>query len=235
MTDDRLPIDDPDLKDILARRAFMQLNYLKQSFLDFQIKIDDSRTDAWLPYFKKIAQEEVLTVFEVEANRYEKKYNRKDKSREPIGWPLSQYARDIAEARTTGKEKIIIRLIQWDRAWIFIDWVKSRILDAQENGNSNFLRNIGEAISKKPGCKVGSKAMGGKLIILLSKAVIIYCRTHYPEKEIREALKSLYDQLYNNWHKMHKEVSPDFWLLYDRDYFFKYLKRHGVIGVDTKK
>lgn len=234
MTDDRLPFDDPDLKDILARRAFMQLNYLKQIFLDFQIKIDDSRTDAWLPYFQTIAGEEVFTVFEAEAKRYEKKYNRKDKSREPIGWPLSQYARDIDEART-GKERVIIRLVQWDRAWIFVDWVKSRILDAQEKGNSKFLRNIGEAISKEPGCKVGCTATGGKLILLLSKAVVVYWRTHYPGKEIREGLKCLHDQLYSKWYEKHKRESPEIALFNDRDYFFKFLKNHGVIRADTKK
>jgi hypothetical protein len=234
MTDDLLPIDDPDLQYILSRRIFIRLESFKVLIPDFKIKIDDSsNTDVWLPYFQKITQDEVLTKFEAEVNRYEKKFNRKDKSKEPKGWPHSQYARDIDEARA-GKEKKMIRLIQWDRAWLLMNWVIRRILDAQESGNLNFLRNIGEAISKEPGCIVYSKSIGGKLIIRLSGVVIAYYKTQYPRVEIREALKSLHNQLRNNWLKKHANDSPEMPLLYDRDYFFKFLKRHGVIGTDTK-
>lgn len=43
--------------------------------------------------------------------------------------------------------------MSFDRAWLFRDWVKDRILRAQEEGDRSFLKSLGEAIAKEPKIK----------------------------------------------------------------------------------
>ena len=67
--------------------------------------------------------------------RYKKKY------------PKSNFLRDLFDIDT--KDKALFRIVSFDKAWLFTDFVKNRTLRAQEEGDRIFLRSLGEAIAKE--------------------------------------------------------------------------------------
>lgn len=58
---------------------------------------------------------------------------------------------DVVEAAKGGKNTELFRLIEWDKNYLFEDWVKERILQAQYRGDLAFFDCLALAINKLTG------------------------------------------------------------------------------------
>ena len=50
-----------------------------------------------------------------------------------------------------GSDSALFKLIEWDKSYLFLGWVKKRILDAQGRADSNFFYRLGLSIRKLTG------------------------------------------------------------------------------------
>ena len=129
------------------------------------------------------------------------------------------YLSDIEKARE-GNNESLCRLIAWDKAWLFISWVREKILEAQENGDMSFIVGVGNAVSKEPGMRTVINAADKdrrRRIIDFVEAVIV----DRQKDSIPEIIDSVHEWL-NQEGFLPEELS-------DKQYFVKYLKRHNVI------
>ena len=214
-----LPFDS-DLQQIAADRAFQKLIDFRKSLEAFDcgksspIPWDDP--DFWEPYFVHIYKREIFVKLHSEAIRYKKKY------------PKSDYEKDIEDAKK-GSVVCLSRIIKWDRAWLFRDWVKQQIKIAQERWNTNdrkLLREVGQAVGKKPGYKkqVDDKEREGREAVLaLVEAALIYHRIGLPGDRTNPLFKKFYEVL------VKQEFFPTSIYEHGFEYFIKFLRRHDLI------
>ena len=97
-------------------------------------------------------------------------------------------------------------------------------MNAQENNDLNFIREIGYAISRKPGVKKIVRAKDeedNKLILALIESAIIYHKIGLPADGSNTLFRKFHDILVN------QVFFPD--ALCDFDYFMKFLRRHSII------
>jgi hypothetical protein len=206
-----------DIFKIIEYRCLYILQKVQEALIETGVDIASSENrDHWVPYLKTLIDLEWAVFLRNELPQYIKKFHKSD------------YLKHIEDAKT--KNSSLFRIIGWDKAWLFADWVKWKVLDAQEKGDLKFLKAMGEAISKKPKARTMIKSKDKKateLVLHLFKAWCVYYKT-YPERtkynSIDEAILGMYEALSSpNGLTWFPEEFTDF------DYFRKYLKRHKVI------
>jgi hypothetical protein len=71
-----------------------------------------------------------------------KRYKRKNRN---------DYFDDINKARSENNKRSLCKLLEWDKAWLKMNWVVEKIIQAQEKDKFDFLKSVGAAIAKQPG------------------------------------------------------------------------------------
>jgi len=162
---------------------------------------------------ERLSYHQIGIFFSNELLRYRKRY------------PKSNYFQDVNEAQTNNSK--LFRIIRWDKAWIYAEWVKKKVIDAQEDHDLNFLKGLGEAIASRPQSRklVAPQKSSGKkdreFILNFMECYVAAAVTKYPQTEVYERIKEVYEKLALS------EVLPD--ELRGFDYFMRYLRRHDVI------
>jgi translation initiation factor 2 beta subunit (eIF-2beta)/eIF-5 len=209
--------DNKDWREIIRIRSLNRFRNIMKFLIDMNVNISDlallkDQTSRRL-FFKNISEKQISVFINDEEKRYKKKY------------PKTSYIEDISEGRT--KNSKLFRIIEWDKAWLFVGWIKQRIIDAQEKGDLEFLKRLGLAISKKPQTKklIMPKDKDSKkireLILNFMGAYIEGIKVRIPNREIPRFIKEIYEVFLDSaWF-------PD--ELRDYDYFQKFLRRHNII------
>lgn len=140
-------------------------------------------------------------------NEYKKKYKKSIEN-------------TIKKAKS-GNNTSIFRLIEWDINWLFEEWIKNKILVADGVDNRTFLEGISEAIkSRKNKNKTTHQAFYAELRHL--KIIGVNFNDSKTINYLRKQLQEIYqDREIAETDKMYK-------LLYDTDYFNKWLIRHKL-------
>ena len=110
------------------------------------------------------------------------------------------------------------KLIKWDLSWLFVDWIKTRILIAAGIDNRELLDAIGDAVKSR---KHKGKTVHDAFLREMKYLRVLGFNFNDPKKvkELREQLFDL-DKL--------GEMNPLYPLLIDQNYFDKFLKRHKL-------
>lgn len=128
---------------------------------------------------------------------------------------------DTIKKAKRGDKKSIFRLVEWDKNWLFADWAKKKILIADGIDNRDFLEDIADAIkSRKNKVKTTHQKFYKELLYLKKLGV----NFNDPQKtnSLREDLLNIYQS------NEIDENDPIYKLLWDRDYFTKFLIRQGL-------
>lgn len=193
---------DTDLKSIILRRTLVRFFDLYRYVYGGIEKIEIPQKefeDKITPILKK----EMDSFLNNELLRYSRS-NRSD------------YLSDIRKARFENSNSSLYKLLKWDKTWLSIDWVISKILKAQDLKDFHFLKSLGDAISKQPGsCAKPSteKDLVQDLKILFDLVGI--------EKENRDLIKDLHKNLFQSGTISDKKA--------DIDNFIRWLIRHRII------
>jgi len=146
------------------------------------------------------------------------------------------YERDIERARM-GDNASLFRLIEWDKGWLFVDWVKNKILEAQYNWDNDFLQKIGEALSAEPRVRKpidSNDKEERRLILKTMEAFIPYYTMQNPEvpksKIVNKVIRAFFDGFNEKWDHWLREDAKDEHISKDLDYFRQYIKRHLNTG-----
>ncbi len=157
-------------------------------------------------------KKEEFKVYFGEIDRYEKKH------KEDM---LITYgkARD-------GDDNSLWKLIKWDKSWLFIDWVRSKILEKENEDDRLFFSRLSDAIKKNTRFNLqskGKKSIANKKLLNLIRETT----TGYPLKyeNEHELWKDIYQTLYKcGLLNSDEEILPPS----EQDYFMKWAKRHGL-------
>jgi hypothetical protein len=161
------------------------------------------------------------------------RYRKKSKNRR------YDYKKDIERARE-GNNKSLCRLIEWDKDWLFIDWVKNRVLQAQEERDNRFIKELGEAVGAVPRIQrpiAAEDREERKLMIRTMEAAIPYHLSKSPPASRRKTFnwvtKVFFDAFFyyglpdrEPWYSQEKDISTNL------DSFRQYIKRHLTINLD---
>jgi hypothetical protein len=138
----------------------------------------------------------------------------------------SAYLDDIKLARE-GDDKSLCQIIEWDKEWLYVPWVKERILIANERKTDELLPKVGKAIARKSKRKrnIHSKYLQEEELIMID-AVITSWIAENPGKDPKEIVDDLLKVMAKYWDENTDEPIP---FATDKDYLIKYLRRHDVI------
>lgn len=200
--------DYPDLKWIIARRSlFRFLNtYFPEangSLKGLKGKIVDIEEEKIEQKFKPLLDKEIDYFINNELSRYQRKNN-------------SDYLKDIERARDEGNNSSLFNLLEWDKAWLKMDWVVEKIIQAQNKDNFDFLKSVGETIAKQPGSS--TKPMKEKNVM---QDVKLLCDLLGIRREDHDLIKDLHYRLFEAGTISDKKA--------DYNYFVKWLSRHRII------
>ena len=208
-------INDKDWREIIRIRSCKKLEkilkFLRDRGLNRLGLLENSASRKKLS--ENLITHQISIFYSNELERYRKRY------------PKSNYIQDINEAKT--KNLKLFRIIKWDKAWIYAEWVKKKVIDAQEDRDLKFLKDLGEAIARKPQAKKlvephKSKNKGEKeFILIFMECYVAAAVTKYSQAEVYQMIKKVYEKL------LISGVLPD--ELLDFNYFMRYLRRHDVI------
>ena len=199
--------NDPDLNWIISRRS--SVRFLGAFFpeangslkvLEGKDRVEKEKIEEKL---KPILNKEIEYFIKSEWVRYQKKNNR-------------DYLNDIKKARDEGNNSALINLLEWDQAWLKIDWVIDKILQAQDRIDFPFLKIVGEAIAKQPGSIIRPM----KDIDLVPDIKHLFDILGVRRGDI-SIIKDLQNRL--NAAGIIGDNKADF------NYFVKWLSRHGII------
>lgn len=200
--------DDKDIKRIISQRSLIR--FLNLFFPEVNGRLDKIKgkklhveerdlTDK----LETLLYKEIDYFIQNELPRYKKKNN-------------NDYLSDIKKARAEDNSHSLLNLLEWDKAWLKMDWVVDRILQAQNNDDFDFLKRVGKAIAKQPGCN--------------TKPML--------EKDSIRNIKLLFDLFdigredYALIRDIHSHLN-EFGIISDQkddyNYFVKWLKRHRII------
>lgn len=144
-----------------------------------------------------------------------------------------------------GDKGALLRLIRWNKEWLFKDWVRKRVLLAEALGDREFLGNISKAIKT-----IKKKSSQDQLIRFLRKLKVAGYNFDDKDKieELRVFLYNYFNDLCSEDKKILKkdfivdENDPIFLPLQSSENFNKLLKRNRIRGrkrfrktMDTKK
>ena len=208
---------DPDLAKVLMRRWEFKIDHfvriVKRYNPEISVKTAHNKTRT---FFHKI----LIPALSNEVNRYA------GKNRFP-------YVEDIERARKGGSSSLF-RLIRWDKGWLFIDWVRTRILMGQWRRDISFLKGLGEAIGREPGCEkafTGKDSEEQKLIVeLIQMLYSMYLSRSSLRKEdaLNEVIKVMFFGLEKEMREWPVEVYDEHFYS-DLNYFRQYIKRHIIL------
>jgi len=200
--------DDKDIKWIISQRSlvrFLDLYFPKANGnLDKLKGIDVHIEEAEVKNKLETLKDKELDYFTLnELPRYQKKKN-------------SDYLSDIKKARDENDSRSLLNLLEWDKAWLKMNWVADRILQGQDHDDFEFLKSVGKAIAKQPGCN--TKPMSEKNSVRNIKLL-------FDLFDIRREDHTLIRDLHSRLIKV--GIISD--QKADYNYFGKWLKRHRII------
>jgi len=210
-------LNNPKVLHILSRRIdrrFYALwcEILKRLPEDIRENPDPQKAKDLQESFRGVITVKELDNFSRELDRYKTKHRR-------------DYFEDIEKAFTEkegrgsrARNQSLVRILSWDKEWLAIREVQERIIKAQEEGEFEFLKDIGEAVGLQPGC-IHKPKKDADLI----KKLRLFADRYPSETKETEFLKGMQDYLYEN------EKAGDDPKLQDFDYFMKWLRRNEVI------
>lgn len=209
---------DMGIDNVIGRKSLYRLHVLQKylSILGDAIPPIEEK-EKWIPYLKDIVVRELLVKLRRELKEYKKKY------------PKSDYKSDIEKAKKYNGA--LFRIIEWDRTWLGEEWVLWKIIDAQEKGDLDFLKSLGDAISKKPQTRRQIKGVfkeNRELCLAITQAYIMVARVKYPELTEPQIVKVWLGRMVKAGYEW---FPAEF---YDFAYFIKFLRRHGVIAWTRK-
>jgi hypothetical protein len=219
-----IPFFDRDLAKIFYERSILKVERIFETLLHYKFEISEKDIPCLTD---EIGKNMLIPALEDEIKRY----RTKPKNRR------YGYEEDIERARK-GNNESLLRLVEWDKGWLFIDWVKNRILQAQEKGDTEFIKVLGEAVGAQPRIQIPIAVMDRedqKLIIFTMEAVIPYYLTKKPSASRRESFnrvtKVFFDAL-QNWESGGQSAFINKGIGMSLDYFRRYIKRHLTINLD---
>lgn len=185
--------NDPDLKWIITRRALVR----------FLVSFSAIEKEKYEEKVELILVKEIESFIKNELTRYKKK-NRRD------------YFDDIRKARGEDNKRSLYKLLEWDKAWLKVDWVIENILRAQDRDDFDFLKSVGDAVAKQPGSS--TKPMTEKDVVQDIKCL---CDLLDIRREDHDLIKDLHCRLIEGGKITDKKS--------DYNYFVKWLRRHKII------
>lgn len=201
--------NDPDLKMIIDSRV---LPRFKKACIEICNKAEGKQREEKIEAFHNLMDK----ILEIEIEAFKNEFNVYNEK-------FSKYKTDIfTDVEEARKSSIpaLSRLLHWDRTWLKVAWATNIILEAQNHGDHESLKRIGDAISKRPLCDTMPKR---REIIEKLKPVIDAC--YFDNHEMKKIIESLHLDLCERG-----EIDED---LTDIDYFKKLLRRHKVIKNQT--
>jgi len=122
-----------------------------------------------------------------------------------------------------GDDRSLWKLIKWDKAWLFIEWVRDKILEKEDQDNRTFFDRLSNAVKKNTRFNLQNKSRskGRKKLIALIREV----KNTFPiriNKDIKEFNKELHQYLIKSGD--FEENDP----LLDPAYYMRWLRRHGL-------
>jgi hypothetical protein len=222
-TDGKEPFFDRDLAKIFEWRFILRIETIFKTLSQYNVKLGEEEI--------KLLIMELLNNVGLAGIREEiERYKTKTKNRR------YGYKEDIERARM-GDNASLFRLVEWDKGWLFVDWVKNKILEAQDNWDNDFLQKMGEALSAEPRIRKPIDANDKeerRLILKTMEAFIPYYTTHNPEvpksKIVNKVIKAFFEGFNEKWDHWLREDAKDEHISKDLDYFRQYIKRHLNTG-----
>jgi hypothetical protein len=167
-----------------------------------------------------------MNLLEKEVRRYAYEFN---------GKPEEVYKKAIS-----GDDNALFKLIQFDKTWLYLDWVKNKILDKEAQDDGVFLNKLSDAMRYKLKSRVRSKSKSDieKQIYNYSNSVsllqnLIPKEVGSPNDFISLLHKGLTSTLFEDdiFKLKDKEDNPldKIDVLNDKDYFIKYVKRQAAM------
>jgi hypothetical protein len=188
-----------DTVEIIKPRCFVRMEKMRRVMEEYGMPLPPKDV-----HFESVLKREMVG-YQVElARHYKKKF------------PKSSYLRDIFNAST--KNGSFFRIVSFDRAWLFIDWARERILKAQEDGDRSFLKGLGEHIALEP--KIKPLSPNYQRVLDFSEAYI---------DSRNELHKGVISELHKLLRKEHEEWFPEK-LRVDEQIFYRLLLRNSIIS-----
>lgn len=185
--------NDPDLKWIITQRTLVR----------FLVSFSEIEKEKYEEKVKPILVKEIESFIKNELKRYRRKNN-------------SDYLSDIKKARGEDDKYSLLNLLEWDKAWLKMDWVVEKIIQAQEKDDFDFLKSVGNAIAKQPGSSSTPMTEKGAV-----KDIKILCDFFDIRKEDHHLIKDLHYRLAKAGKISDKKT--------DYNYFVKWLSRHKIV------
>lgn len=189
--------------------------YFERKIRQLEVELEDLRSTA--PSYStnvKIAmtqgnlenhQKQLESILKEEKQRYRRMYK--------------ETIEQTEKRAKKGDNAAILRLIKWDKKWLFEDWVKSKILIAGAFGNREFLDKIAEALKDAK-----KRSPQHQLVLFLRELKSQGFNFANPK-----LIEDLRDFLLKRFQDMEvPESNSVFKPLLDGGYFNKFLKRHGI-------
>jgi len=204
------PFFDEELADIIRNRAVsrcMKMSvFLIKNFQNELITANDV-----LSAIENFVSDEIHVRLIKEVDKYAKRNHPHD------------YRSDIDKARIGNRESLC-RIIAWDKAWLFMPWVKEKILEAQEDMDMKLIKSIGAAVSREPGVKTvvnaADKENRQEIIKFMTWAISLF-HQNFRDENMNKIIDISHTSLLNSG------IIPD--ELTDIKEFKRTLRRHNVI------
>lgn len=185
--------NDPDLKWIITQRTLVR----------FLVSFSEIEKEKYEEKVKPILVKEIESFIKNELKRYRRKNN-------------SDYLSDIKKARGEDDKYSLFNLLEWDKAWLRMDWVVEKIIQAQEKDDFDFLKSVGNAIAKQPGSS--TKPMTEKDVV---QDIKLLCDRLDVRRDDHDQIKDLHDRLIKAGTISDNKI--------DYNYFVKWLSRNKII------
>jgi len=201
-----------DTVEIIKPRCFVRMERRRRVMEEYGMPLPTEDV-----HFEFILEREMMGYQLEQGRQYKKKF------------PKSSYIRDIFDADT--KNTSLFKIISFDRAWLFTERVKERVLRAQEEGDHLFFMGLGDAIAKEPKIKPlraappGESAGDYQRVLDFAEAYIDSRRANSSDMKLpRRSILDLHDLLLKKY-----ETWVPFSLSVDPVYFRKFLERNSII------
>jgi hypothetical protein len=218
-----IDIPDIDLVKVLYKRSILKIERIFKELLLRGVEISEKD-------IRCLTDEIIKNMLFPTRNDEIERYRKKSKNR-------YDYKEDIERARE-GNNESLSRLIEWDKGWLFIDWVENRILQAQEEGDNQFIKSLGEAVGAVPRIQrpiAAEDREDRKLIIRTMEAFILYYLSKSPPAFRRKTFNRITRVFFNafqNWEIWQSQEFADKDISTNLDYFRQYIKRHLPINLN---
>ena len=202
-------VQEKDFKDLTVQRVMRKMELWKHVATTFRSNPTQEDEKYWNDLFSDYLLKEWIIRLSDQIERYYQKHG-------------ANYGDDVREAKTDNNR--LFRIISWDKQWLYVDWVKEKIIAAQESRDYGFMKDLGAAVAREPGSyrRLNEDEDNRKRLIDFMQYAISHLAVTDPNRNIRQFIKDV--------HKLFNEngMFPDD-SFSDLEYFFTFLKRHAVI------